>query len=75
MILIVEPQSDMTAKEVKLYQSGSASQSSTTPRPIQVVWVPDSFEIGVVAEKLGKSRKYQAILCIGAVNYCSFLRT
>ncbi|KAI7980787.1 hypothetical protein LOK49_Contig106G00003 [Camellia lanceoleosa] len=32
-----------------------------------VVWVPGSFEIGVVAEKLGKSRKYQAILCIGAV--------
>ncbi|KAI7993244.1 EG45-like domain containing protein [Camellia lanceoleosa] len=33
----------------------------------QVVWVLGSFEIGVVAEKLGKSRKYQAILCIGAV--------
>nr|GLL47860.1 6,7-dimethyl-8-ribityllumazine synthase, chloroplastic [Ipomoea trifida] len=32
-----------------------------------VVWVPGSFEIGVVAEKLGKSKKYQAILCIGAV--------
>ncbi|KAL3533370.1 hypothetical protein ACH5RR_006891 [Cinchona calisaya] len=34
---------------------------------IDVVWVPGSFEIGVVAENLGKSRKYQAILCIGAV--------
>lgn len=33
----------------------------------QVVWVPGSFEIGVVAEKLGKSKKYQAIVCIGAV--------
>ncbi|CDP21005.1 unnamed protein product [Coffea canephora] len=32
-----------------------------------IVWVPGSFEIGLVAEKLGKSRKYQAILCIGAV--------
>ncbi|XP_015582298.1 6,7-dimethyl-8-ribityllumazine synthase, chloroplastic isoform X2 [Ricinus communis] len=32
-----------------------------------VVWVPGSFEIGVVAERLGKSRKYHAILCIGAV--------
>ncbi|KAL9681680.1 hypothetical protein QQ045_013467 [Rhodiola kirilowii] len=26
-----------------------------------------SFEIGIVAEKLGKSGKYQAVLCIGAV--------
>lgn len=33
----------------------------------QVVWVPGSFEIGVVAERLGKSKKYDAILCIGAV--------
>ena len=33
----------------------------------QVVWVPGSFEVGVVAERLGKSKKCQAILCIGAV--------
>ena len=33
----------------------------------QVVWVPGSFEIGVAAERLGKSQKYHAILCIGAV--------
>ncbi|KAL6562767.1 hypothetical protein OROGR_003774 [Orobanche gracilis] len=37
---------------------------------IDVVWVPGSFEIGVVAEKLGKSRKYEAVLCIGAVVIC-----
>ncbi|KAK4436638.1 6,7-dimethyl-8-ribityllumazine synthase, chloroplastic [Sesamum alatum] len=40
---------------------------SVKEEDIDVVWVPGSFEIGVVAEKLGKSRKYQAILCIGAV--------
>ncbi|WCJ32590.1 6 7-dimethyl-8-ribityllumazine synthase [Euphorbia peplus] len=40
---------------------------SVSEEDIDVVWVPGSFEIGVVAEKLGKSRKYHAILCIGAV--------
>ncbi|XP_027172817.1 6,7-dimethyl-8-ribityllumazine synthase, chloroplastic-like isoform X1 [Coffea eugenioides] len=40
---------------------------SVKEEDIDVVWVPGSFEIGLVAEKLGKSRKYQAILCIGAV--------
>ncbi|KAI3470270.1 hypothetical protein Pfo_026933 [Paulownia fortunei] len=40
---------------------------SVKEEDIDVVWVPGSFEIGVVAEKLGKSRKFQAILCIGAV--------
>ncbi|KAA3463386.1 6,7-dimethyl-8-ribityllumazine synthase, chloroplastic-like [Gossypium australe] len=35
----------------------------------QVVWVPGSFEIGIVAERLGKSRNYHSIFCIGAVAY------
>ncbi|XP_027346765.1 6,7-dimethyl-8-ribityllumazine synthase, chloroplastic isoform X2 [Abrus precatorius] len=40
---------------------------SVRDEDIDVVWVPGSFEIGVVAAKLGKSGKYHAILCIGAV--------
>jgi 6,7-dimethyl-8-ribityllumazine synthase len=40
---------------------------SVSEEDIDVVWVPGSFEIGVVAERLGKSQKYHAILCIGAV--------
>ncbi|XP_060173731.1 6,7-dimethyl-8-ribityllumazine synthase, chloroplastic-like [Lycium barbarum] len=40
---------------------------SVREEDIDVVWVPGCFEIGVVAQHLGKSRKYQAILCIGAV--------
>ncbi|CAN1234438.1 6,7-dimethyl-8-ribityllumazine synthase, chloroplastic, partial [Linum perenne] len=40
---------------------------SVKEEDIDVVWVPGSFEVGVVAEKLGKSGKYDAVLCIGAV--------
>ncbi|XP_030516398.1 6,7-dimethyl-8-ribityllumazine synthase, chloroplastic [Rhodamnia argentea] len=40
---------------------------SVQEEDIEVVWVPGSFEIGLVAEKLGKSGKFHAILCIGAV--------
>ncbi|KAL4284165.1 hypothetical protein GQ457_16G031300 [Hibiscus cannabinus] len=40
---------------------------SVNEEDVDVVWVPGSFEIGVVAEKLGKSGKYHAVLCIGAV--------
>ncbi|XP_054811100.1 6,7-dimethyl-8-ribityllumazine synthase, chloroplastic-like [Prosopis cineraria] len=40
---------------------------SVEDEDIDVVWVPGSFEIGVVAERLGKSHKYNAIVCIGAV--------
>ncbi|KAK1416358.1 hypothetical protein QVD17_32149 [Tagetes erecta] len=40
---------------------------SVREEDIDVVWVPGSFEIGLVAQKLGQSGKYNAILCIGAV--------
>ncbi|KAF5201116.1 6,7-dimethyl-8-ribityllumazine synthase [Thalictrum thalictroides] len=40
---------------------------SVRDEDIDVVWVPGSFEIPVVADRLGKLRKYNAILCIGAV--------
>ncbi|XP_004253044.1 6,7-dimethyl-8-ribityllumazine synthase, chloroplastic [Solanum lycopersicum] len=40
---------------------------SVREEDIDVVWVPGCFEIGVTAQLLGKSQKYHAILCIGAV--------
>lgn len=43
------------------------SRYSVQEKDIDVVWVPGSFEIGLVAQSLGKSGKYHAILCIGAV--------
>ncbi|CAN8318384.1 unnamed protein product [Cochlearia groenlandica] len=40
---------------------------SVKEEDIEVIWVPGSFEIGVVAQNLGKSGKFHAVLCIGAV--------
>ncbi|KAL0739695.1 hypothetical protein Bca4012_081208 [Brassica carinata] len=40
---------------------------SVREEDIEVIWVPGSFEIGVVAQNLGKSGKFHAVLCIGAV--------
>ena len=34
---------------------------------IDVVWVPGSFEIPLVAQRLAGSRKYAAVICLGAV--------
>jgi 6,7-dimethyl-8-ribityllumazine synthase len=34
---------------------------------IDVVWVPGAFEIPVVALRLAKSKKYDAVICLGTV--------
>ncbi|MGL5346597.1 MAG: 6,7-dimethyl-8-ribityllumazine synthase [Peptostreptococcaceae bacterium] len=34
---------------------------------IDIAWVPGAFEIPLVAKKMAKSDKYDAIICLGAV--------
>lgn len=34
---------------------------------IDLAWVPGAFEIPIVAKKMAASRKYDAVLCLGAV--------
>ena len=34
---------------------------------IEVVWVPGAFEIPLIASKMAKTGKYDAIICLGAV--------
>ncbi len=34
---------------------------------VDLVWVPGAFEIPVIAKKMAKSGKYDAIICLGAV--------
>lgn len=34
---------------------------------IDIAWVPGSFEIPVVAQKMAKTKKYDAVVCLGVV--------
>lgn len=34
---------------------------------IEVAWVPGAFEIPVAAQRMAQSKKYDAIICLGAV--------
>lgn len=34
---------------------------------VDVAWVPGAFEIPLIAEKMAASKKYDAVICLGAV--------
>jgi len=34
---------------------------------IEVVWVPGAFEITLLAQRMAKSKKYDAVICLGTV--------
>ena len=34
---------------------------------VEIAWVPGAFEIPLVAQRLASSRKYDAVICLGAV--------
>ena len=34
---------------------------------VEVAWVPGAFEIPLIASKMAKSGKYDALICLGAV--------
>lgn len=34
---------------------------------IEIAWAPGAFEIPMIAKKMAKSKKYDAVICLGAV--------
>lgn len=45
----------------------SLTRHGALDEDITIAWAPGSFEIPLVAQKMAKSGKYDAIICLGAV--------
>lgn len=45
----------------------SLKRHEVTEENVEVAWVPGSFEIPLVAKKMAATKKYDAIICLGAV--------
>ena len=45
----------------------SLARHNVAEKDIDIAWVPGAFEIPLIASKMAKSGKYDAIICLGAV--------
>lgn len=46
---------------------GALTRHGVNTGDITVAWVPGAFEIPVVAKRMAESKKYSAVICLGAV--------
>ena len=56
----------MNVIEGKMTQDGLV-RHDVPEENIDVAWVPGAFEIPLIAKKMAKSGKYDAVICLGAV--------
>jgi 6,7-dimethyl-8-ribityllumazine synthase len=56
----------VTAKLVEGALAGLA-QHGVSEEAVEVAWVPGAFEIALVAKRFAKSRRFDAVICLGAV--------
>jgi|SRR4051812_31279429 6,7-dimethyl-8-ribityllumazine synthase len=50
-----------------LVQAAESELKAGNAARVRIVRVPGSFEVPVIAARLAKSRKFEAIICIGAI--------
>ena len=50
-----------------LFTYGKRKNIDVSEENIDLAWVPGAFEIPLIASKMAKSGKYDAVICLGAV--------
>ena len=65
--VVVSRFNDLVTKRLVEGAVNTLTRHGAAEDQITVVWVPGSFEIPIVADRLAKSGKYLAVICLGAV--------
>ncbi len=58
---------DFITKELIAGCSDTLLRHGTQEQDLTITWVPGAFEIPLVAQKLAKSKSYDAVICLGTV--------
>lgn len=65
--IVVSRFNDFISKRLLEGALDTLTRHGAKENEIEAVWVPGAFEIPVVANKIARSKKFDAVLCLGAV--------
>jgi 6,7-dimethyl-8-ribityllumazine synthase len=65
--LVVSRFNDFITKKLLEGAEDALVRHGVSESDVDVAWTPGSFEIPLVAKKLAQSKRYDAIICLGAV--------
>lgn len=65
--IVVARFNDLVTRRLLEGASSTLVRHGVPEENLHVVWVPGSFEIPVVADRLAASSKYAGVICLGAV--------
>ncbi|HQP91678.1 MAG TPA: 6,7-dimethyl-8-ribityllumazine synthase [Candidatus Omnitrophota bacterium] len=65
--IVISRFNDMVTKSLLDGCSDTLKRHGAKEADVEAFWVPGSFEIPTVANKIAKSKKFDAVICLGAV--------
>jgi 6,7-dimethyl-8-ribityllumazine synthase len=65
--LVVSRFNEFFSKKLLEGAQDALLRHGVNPEDIEVAWTPGSFEIPLIAQKLAQTKKYHAVICLGAV--------
>ena len=65
--VVVSRFNEFIAKKLLEGAQDALLRHGVSEEDIDIAWVPGSFEIPLVAKKLAQAKKYDAVICLGAV--------
>ena len=66
-VVVISRFNDFISKELLGGCQDTLLRHGVKDSEIEIVWVPGAFEIPTVANLLAKKKKYDAVICLGAV--------
>jgi 6,7-dimethyl-8-ribityllumazine synthase len=65
--LVVSRFNEFFSKKLLEGAQDALVRHGVTDTDIEIAWTPGSFEIPLIAQKMAGSKKYDAVICLGAV--------